>query len=110
MDKPEINIGYVIYTLGQEPGTLDAIWAHQIKGGGTGKATGGTSADYPGHYQIRYLFDDGSLFAEVDLDIERRGDRYDLTWSKGGRLRSREIGHATAAGLIAGWRNVVDGT
>jgi hypothetical protein len=110
MDKPDINIGFVIYTPGKAPGTLDAIWGHQLKGSGTGTATGGTGRDYPGHYRIRYLYDDGSLFAEVDLDIERRGDHYDLSWSRDGILRSRGVGHLTAAGLVAGWRYVADGT
>ena len=36
-----INIGVVVYTRGEAPGTLTAKWCHLTNGSGTGISTGG---------------------------------------------------------------------
>jgi hypothetical protein len=108
MEKPQINVGYVIYTLGDEPGTLDAIWRHQTKGSGTGKATGGNGEVYAGIYQITYWDEQGQLRAEHELEIVQKDGYCDLAWSKDGALVTRGIGQETSAGLIVGFRHMSD--
>lgn len=47
MEKAQVNDRFVIYKSGDQPGTLDAVWRHQINGGGTEKAVGGDDEPDP---------------------------------------------------------------
>lgn len=108
VEKPQINVGFVIYTLGDQPGTLDAVWGHQINGGGTGKAVGGEGPGYSGTYHITYYNWEGRKLVENTLEITSAAEVYDLTWYKDGAIVTRGIGRETPAGLIAGIRFLPD--
>ena len=105
------NIGCVLYTKGDEPGSLNAKWCHPYFGTGvlgTGKATGGPAEGYAGRYAIRYFDDKGKELARLQLDIQRTGDCYELTWSDNGEVLDRGIGMEVSDGLAAGWRRTDD--
>ena len=104
MGKTQVNVGFVIYTLGEEPGTLNAVWGHQINGGGTGKAVGGEGPGYAGTYHITYFDWEGRKLVENTLEIASEAGENDLTWYKDDVIVTRGIGHETSAGLIAGIR------
>ena len=108
VEKPQVNVGFVIYTLGDQPGTLNAVWGHQIYGGGTGKAVGGEGSGYVGTYHITYYNWEGRKLEENTLEITSETDDYDLTWYKDGAIVTRGIGRETPAGLIAGIRFLPD--
>jgi hypothetical protein len=108
VEKPQVNVGYVIYTLGEKPGTLNAVWGHQINGSGTGKAVGGEGPGYTGTYHITYYNREGRKLVENTLEITSEADDYDLTWYKDGAIVTRGIGRETTAGLIAGIRFLPD--
>ena len=91
MQNSKINVGYVIYTLGDLPGTLDAVWGHQINGGGTGKAVGGEGPGYAGTYQITYYDWQGRKLVENTLEITFEAERYDLIWYKDGAVVTIQI-------------------
>ena len=103
-----MNVGFVIYTLGDQPGTLDAVWGHQINGGGTGKAVGGEGPRFAGTYHITYCNSEGRKLVECTLEITSEAEDYDLTWYRDGAIIARGIGHETPAGLIAGFRFLPD--
>ena len=106
-----INVGFLLYKKGDEPGTLDASWCHPLiaKGVcGTGKATGGPKEGFVGRYQIQYFDAAGNKIAERELDIQKEGEYYDLTWMDKGEILDRGIGMEVADGLAAGWRSVND--
>ena len=108
MTGQSIDIGFVIYTHGVEPGTLDAVWRHQLMGNGTGYAVGGVPNRYEGTYQITYHDEADKPFAQSDLEIEPHDGWVDLTWSSEGEVLFRGVGTETAAGLIAGFRRIAD--
>jgi hypothetical protein len=108
IENPRINVGFVIYTLGNQPGTLDAVWGHQIHGGGTGRAVGGEGPGYAGTYKITYYDWHGHKLVENKLEIAATGDVYDLTWTSDGVIVTRGIGRETPSGLIAGIRFLPD--
>ena len=108
VEKPQINVGFVIYTLGDQPGTLNAIWGHQINGGGTGYAVGGEGPGYVGTYHITYFDWEGRKLVENTLEIISETENYDLTWYKDGAIVTRGIGRETSVGLIAGIRFLPD--
>ncbi|MCB1663829.1 MAG: hypothetical protein KDI20_14600 [Pseudomonadales bacterium] len=105
------NIGFVLYTPGDEPGSLNAKWCHPFfsKGVyGTGKATGGPAQGYTGTYQIRYFDKGGAEVGGFELEIKKVGDYYELAWIDNGEIMDRGIGMEVAEGLAAGWRRVSD--
>jgi hypothetical protein len=68
-----LNIGFVLYTKGDAPGTLTARWTYQNVYSGKGVATGGPKEGYAGHYHVRYFNEDGSFSDEYDLSSRRPG-------------------------------------
>ncbi len=101
-----INIGFVLYKKGDEPGTLNAKWCHSDYGNGTGIATGGPAEGFEGRYHIRYLDDKGNAQAERKLDIQKKGDFYHLSWINNGNISARGIGMETVEGLSVGYRDI----
>jgi hypothetical protein len=102
------DIGVVIYRKGDELGSLCAIWHHKHFGSGTGKATGGPSAGFPGTYKIVYFDPSGKRLSGYDLRIEQQGDYFNLIWLTDGIVKFRGIGMITLEGLTAGWRGASD--
>ncbi len=101
-----IDIGCVLYQKGDEPGTLYAKWCHSYSGSGTGKATGGPVKGFTGRYRLRYFDNAGNVDADVELDIQKKGDFYELSWMKDGEEIDKGIGMEIAGGLAAGWRGI----
>jgi len=108
MEKLQVNVGLVIYTPGDQPGTLDAVWRHQINGSGTGRAIGGEGPRYAGTYEFTYYDGKGRKLVVNTLEITSEGDAFDLTLYKDGAIVTRGIGQLTSAGLIAGIRFLPD--
>src|SRR3954464_13010408 len=75
-----LNIGFVLYTKGDAPGTLKARWRYTTQYSGTGIATGGPADGFAGHYHVRYFDEKGQFSDEYDLVIERNGDFYSGSW------------------------------
>lgn len=111
-DQP-FNIGFVLYTKGKAPGTLDARWNYANAFSGRGVATGGpASSGFAGRYHVRYYLETGEFSDEYDLDIKKHagGDFYDVTWIANGTVSARGVGMEVpnGAGLAVGWRRVAD--
>ena len=111
-DQP-FNIGFVLYTKGKAPGTLDARWNYANAYSGRGVATGGpASSGFAGRYHVRYFLETGEFSDEYDLDIERHagGHFYDVTWITNGTVRAKGVGMKVPnnGGLAIGWRRVAD--
>ena len=100
------NIGFVIYRKGNEPGTLLAQWHHSDDGSGTGIATGASSEDFTGEYQIRYFDEQGNIQAARDLVIKKEREYYQLLWLKDGAITAEGIGQETADCLCVGYHNI----
>jgi hypothetical protein len=108
-----LNIGFVLYTKGHAPGTLNARWNYANAYSGRGLATGGpASGGFAGRYHVRYFLENGQFSDEYDLDIERHspGDFYDVTWISDGKISARGVGMevVNGKGLAVGWRRVAD--
>jgi hypothetical protein len=111
-DQP-FNVGFVLYTKGKVPGTLDARWMYANAYSGRGVATGGAaSGGFAGRYHVRYYLETGEFSDEYDLDIEKRagGDFYDVSWISNGAVSAKGVGMEVANGsaLAVGWRRVAD--
>ena len=111
-DQP-FNIGFVLYTKGKAPGTLDARWNYANAYSGRGVATGGpASSGFAGRYHVRYFLETGEFSDEYDLDIERHapGHFYDVTWIANGIVSAKGVGMEVPnnGGLAVGWRRVAD--
>jgi hypothetical protein len=112
-DEP-FNIGFVLYTKGNTPGTLNARWTYANAYSGAGLATGGpASGDFVGRYHVRYYLENGQFSDEYDLDIEKHGpggDLYDVTWISNGKVSAKGVGMEVpnGGGLGVGWRRVAD--
>ncbi|MCP4370993.1 MAG: hypothetical protein GY797_23195 [Deltaproteobacteria bacterium] len=100
------NVGYVLYKKGDEPGTLIAKWCHSDYGNGTGIATGGPAEGFEGRYHIRYFDEKGNIQADRELDIQKDGDYYQLSWINNGEISGRGIGMENAEGLSVGYRDI----
>lgn len=112
VDKP-FNIGFVLYTKGKAPGTLDARWNYANAYSGPGVATGGpASGGFAGRYHVRYFLHTGEFSDEYDLVIEKHavGDFYDVTWITNGTVSAKGVGMEVpnGGGLAVGWRRVSD--
>lgn len=111
-DQP-FNIGFVLYTKGKAPGTLDARWNFANAYSGRGLATGGpASSGFAGRYHVRYFLENGQFSDEYDLEIQRHGgtDFYDVTWVTNGLVSARGVGMEVpnGGGLAVGWRRIAD--
>lgn len=107
------NIGFVLYTRGKVPGTLDARWNYGNAYSGHGTASGGpASGAFAGRYHVRYFLETGEFSDEYDLDIEKHGGGgfYDVTWIANGKVGAKGVGMEipNQGGLAVGWRRVAD--
>lgn len=103
-----LNIGFVLYTKGDAPGTLNARWRYTHAYSGTGVATGGPKEGFAGHYHVRYFDEDGKFSDEYDLVIEKTGDYYNGSWITDGKVSASGVGMAVDNGVAIGWRRVSD--
>ena len=103
-----LNIGFVLYTKGAAPGTLNARWTYQNVYSGKGLATGGPKDGFPGHYHVRYYDEQGKFSDEYDLIIERAGAFYNASWLTEGKVSAAGIGMEVEKGLAIGWRRIAD--
>ena len=102
------NIGFALYARGEAPGTLDARWSYENAYSGSGRATGGPEQGFVGRYHIRYYLETGEFSDEYDLQIERTGDLYDVTWLVDGEVGAVGVGMEVGDRLAVGWRRVAD--
>lgn len=107
------NIGFVLYTKGKVPGTLDARWDYANAYSGHGVATGGPATrGFAGRYHVRYFLETGEFSDEYDLEIKKHigGEFYDATWVAKGKVSARGVGMEVpkGGGLAVGWRRVTD--
>ena len=103
-----LNIGFVLYTKGNTPGTLYARWNYANIWSGPGIATGGPREGYAGHYHVRYFYENGEFSDEYDLVIEKTGDFYSVSWISNGKVRAKGVGMEVEHGLAVGWRQLTD--
>jgi hypothetical protein len=106
--KDLLNIGFVLYTKGESPGTLYARWNYANAYSGPGLATGGPREGFAGHYHVRYFYENGDYSDEYDLVIEKTGDFYSVSWISDGKVSARGVGMEVENGLAVGWRRVAD--
>ena len=100
------NIGFVLYKKGTEPGTLIAQGHHLDFGRETGKATGGPTKGFEGRYTISYFDEKGNNTASRELNIQRKGNYYELSFLNKGEISAIGIGIEVKEGLAAGWRDI----
>ncbi len=106
-----LDIGVVHYVMRAEGGVLDAVWhssRFDTNRQGTGVARGDTSNGFPGTYDITYFYPDGTVSAELVLDIRKDGDVYNMVYSKDDDVLLLGIGLETPCGLAGGYRKVSD--
>jgi hypothetical protein len=106
--KDTLNIGFVLYTKSNTPGTLFARWTYANVYSGPGIATGGPRDGFAGKYHVRYFYEDGEFSDEYDLVIEKSGDFYNVSWISNGKVLARGVGMEVDNGLAVGWRRVTD--
>ena len=106
--RQPLNIGFVLYTKGDAPGTLNARWTYQNVYSGKGVATGGPKQGFVGHYHVRYYDEQGKFSDEYDLVIEKAGVFYNASWITAGKLSAGGVGMEVEKGLAIGWRRVAD--
>jgi hypothetical protein len=109
--RERLNIGFVLYTLSDTPGTLKARWNYANAYSGPGVATGGPgTGGFVGRFHVRYFLENGQFSDEYDLEIARHtpGEFYDVTWLVDGKVEARGVGMEVADGksLAVGWRRV----
>jgi hypothetical protein len=105
-----LNIGFVLYTKGDTPGTLNARWTYANTYSGKGVATGGPKEGFSGHYHVRYFYENGKFSDEYDLVIEKEktGNLYNASWITNGKVSASGVGMEVENGLALGWRRVAD--
>jgi hypothetical protein len=106
--RQALNIGFVLYTKGDVPGTLNARWTYQNIYSGKGLATGGPKEGFAGHYHVRYYDEQGKFSDEYDLVIEKAGAFYNASWITDGKISAGGVGMEVEKGLAIGWRRVAD--
>jgi hypothetical protein len=107
-----IDIGVVYYRIKPGENVISATWytsRQNKKQLGTGVAKGDTSNGFPGNYVITYFTADGCETGTYDLEIEKTGDIYDLSYRKDGELIFVGVGIETSDGMAAGWRKTETG-
>ena len=97
------NIGFVLYTKSDAPGTLNARWIYGEQYRGPGIATGGPREGFAGEYHVRYFFEDGEFSDEYDLLIVKAGDIYKASWLVDGTVSAEGVGMEVDNGLAIGW-------
>ncbi len=102
------NIGFVLYKKNDKTGEMSAKWCHSDYGNGTGIATGGPVDRFEGHYHIRYFDDSGNVQTDRELEIEKNGDNYKVSWFNNGKISAIGIGMENSEGLSVGYRDVAD--
>lgn len=102
------NIGFVLYTQSEAPGTLNARWMFGDRYRGPGLATGGPRDGFAGTFHVRYFFENGDFSDEYDLEIVEVGDIYQAHWRVDGELKATGVGMEVENGLAIGWRRVDD--
>ncbi|MFU8832931.1 MAG: hypothetical protein ACNA7J_12375 [Wenzhouxiangella sp.] len=102
------DIGFVLYTRSDSPGTLNARWMYGEQYRGPGIATGGPRDGFAGEYHVRYFFENGDFSDEYDLVIARTGDIYKATWLIEGKTAAVGVGMEVENGLAIGWHRVKD--
>ena len=102
------NIGFVLYTRSHAPGTLNARWMYANKYSGPGIATGGPKEGFAGRFHVRYFYDSGEFSDEYDLEIEKTGDTYKVSWFTNGQVSAIGVGMEVDGSLAVGWRRVKD--
>ncbi len=100
------NIGFVLYTKSEAPGTLNARWMYGSQYRGPGIATGGPREGFAGEYHVRYFFENGEFSDEYDLVIAKVGDIYQATWLVDGEVEAEGVGMEVENGLAIGWHRV----
>jgi hypothetical protein len=103
-----LNIGFVLYSKGNAPGTLNASWTYRNIYSGKGLATGGPKEGFAGHYYVRYYDEQRKFPDEDDLVIEKAGVFYNASWLTNGKLSAGGVGMEVENGLAIGWRRVAD--
>ena len=103
-----VNVGFVLYTKSEAPGTLKARWNYANAYSGPGEATGGPKEGFAGRYHVRYFLENGEFSDEYDLVIEKAGDFYDVSWITGDKVSARGVGMEVENGLAVGWTRVTD--
>ncbi len=106
--RQALNIGFVLYTKGSVPGTLNARWTYQNVYSGKGLATGGPKEGFAGHYHVRYYDEQGKFSDEYNLVIEKAGAFYNASWITDGKVSAGGVGMEVEKGLAIGWRRVAD--
>ena len=107
--KEPLNIGFVLYTKSNTPGTLFARWNYGNAYSGPGIATGGPKeSGYVGSYHVRYFLENGDFSDEYDLVIEKTGNFYDVSWLIKGKVAAKGVGMEVENGLAVGWRRITD--
>ena len=102
------DIGFVLYTKSDSPGTLNARWMYGEQYRGPGIATGGPRDGFGGEYHVRYYSENGDFSDEYDLVIARTGDIYKATWLIEGKTAAVGVGMEVENGLAIGWHRVKD--
>jgi len=97
------NVGVVVYTRGESNCTFDAKWSHSTNGTGTGRLTGGHSGEFVGSYGAIYFDDHGKEKFSLDLNVQKKGDYYDLIWSMKGETVAIGNGTVVNGNLVAGY-------
>ena len=103
-----VNIGFVLYTKSDTPGTLKARWNYANAYSGPGEATGGPKEGFAGNYHVRYYLENGEFSDQYDLVIEKTGDFYSVSWISGGKVSARGVGMEVEHGLAIGWTRVTE--
>jgi hypothetical protein len=101
----DIGVGY--YRISPGGNAINAIWYStrmDKKEIGTGLAKGDASHGFPGRYTVTYLRSDGSEAGTFDLEIEKNGSIYDLSYKRDGELLFVGVGIDTAGGMAIGYR------
>jgi hypothetical protein len=103
-----LNIGFVLYTRGDAPGTLKARWRYTTEHSGTGVATGGPAEGFAGRYHVRYFDENGKFSDEYDLVIASDRDFYNGSWLTDGKVSASGVGMKADDGVAIGWRRLTD--
>ncbi len=107
-EKDTLNIGFVLYTKSNTPGTLFARWNYANIWSGPGIATGGPKEGFAGNYHVRYFYENGDFSDEYDLTIEKTGNFYSVSWIVKGIVLAKGVGMEIENSLAVGWRRVKD--
>lgn len=108
-EKDTLNIGFVLYTKSNTPGTLFARWNYANIWSGPGIATGGSKeSGFAGKYHVRYFYENGDFSDEYDLTIEKTGNFYSVSWIVKGIVLAKGVGMEVENSLAVGWRRVKD--